>query len=77
MLHNLVQKLPWYKKLEVLRVVKDWTQEQAAEACGTNQKVYWNWEKGHKYPRNSSRRCISMGFGVPQEVIFGEGEVKS
>lgn len=75
MLHTMIQNLPWYKKMEVLRVIKDWTQEQAAEACGTNQKVYWLWEKGRQYPRNTSRRSIAFAFGVPEEIIFGKKEV--
>jgi transcriptional regulator with XRE-family HTH domain len=62
---ELFQKLPWNKKMEVLRTMKGWNQEEAAEKCYTGQKAYWAWEKGNVYPRKNSRRAIAQAFGLP------------
>lgn len=70
-LSGILDELKWYKKLEILRITKGWTQEEAATKCGTNQKVYWAWEKGLTFPRNNSRKAIARAFGVPVEDIFG------
>lgn len=71
-LNDLLQNLKWHKKLEILRVAKGWTQEEAATKCGTGQKVYWSWEKGLSFPRNNSRKAIAKAFDVPTEEIFGK-----
>lgn len=71
-LGEILHNLKWYKKMEILRVVKGWTQEEAAANCGTGQKVYWAWEKGLTFPRNNSRKAIARAFGVPVEDIFGK-----
>ena len=68
---DIFEKLSWNKKLEVLRTMKGWNQEEAAEKCFTGQKGYWRWEKGVVYPRKNSRRAISQAFGVSEEEIFG------
>ncbi|AYF54530.1 helix-turn-helix transcriptional regulator [Clostridium botulinum C] len=57
-------------KLKVLRVINNWTQEEAAKRCNTNQKIYWNWEMGKSYPRRKSRGYISRAYGVDVEDIF-------
>ena len=44
-MNELIAGLPWYKKIEILRIIKGWTQEEAAEKCFTKQKAYWTWEK--------------------------------
>ena len=62
--------LPWNKKIEVLRVIKGWSQEKAAEKCFTNQKTYWNWEKGVVYPRKNSIRAICQAFNINENEIF-------
>lgn len=67
---ELVEKLPWNKKLEVLRVIKGWSQTQAAEKCNTNQKNFWNWETGDVYPRKNSRVAIANAFGVKEKELF-------
>lgn len=70
MLGDIFIKLPWYKKIQVLRVVKGWNQIEAANKCLTHQKVYWLWEKGKKYPRLASRKAIADAYGVKIEDIF-------
>lgn len=70
MLENMVNKLPWYKKIEVLRTIKGWKQTEAANKCLTHQKVYWLWEKGKKYPRLASRKAIADAYGLKIEDIF-------
>lgn len=70
MLENIFIKLPWYKKIQVLRVVKGWNQTEAANKCLTHQKVYWLCEKGKKYPRLASRKAIADAYEVKIEDIF-------
>ncbi|ACA55409.1 helix-turn-helix transcriptional regulator [Clostridium botulinum] len=67
---ELVGNLSWNKKIEVLRIIKGWTQKEAAEKCNTNQKVYWIWESGGSYPRKNSRLAIAKAFGIKEEEIF-------
>lgn len=67
---NLIKNLPWYKKIEILRRANNWTQEEAAEKCSTNQKMYWSWEKGKNYPRKSSQLSIARAYKVKVEDIF-------
>lgn len=64
--------LPWNKRMEILRTLKGWTQQEMAEKCNTNQKVYWNWESGNAYPRKNSKNAIAKAFDVMVEDIFGE-----
>lgn len=70
MIEVIFKDLPWYKRIEVLRVVKGWNQKEAAKRCTTNQKVYWLWEKGKTYPRLISRKAIARAYGVSIEDIF-------
>ena len=69
---DLINDLPWFKKMEVLRTIKWWSQEETAEKCCTGQKAYWGWEKGNIYPRKNSRRAIAHAFGIKEEEIFGK-----
>ncbi|MBO8183641.1 MAG: helix-turn-helix transcriptional regulator [Archaeoglobus sp.] len=71
-----IQQIPWYKRIEILRTIKGWTQEKAAEMCGTTQKVYWLWENGKSYPRLNSKRAIARAFGVSVNEIFGDEDRK-
>lgn len=64
--------MSWNKKIELLRVSKGWTQEEAANKCCTSTKTYWNWEKGSNYPRKLSRIFIAKAFGVSVEEIFAK-----
>lgn len=69
-MNDLIEKLEWNKKLEVLRTIKGWSQTEAAEKCNAGQKAYWNWESGERYPRKNSRIAIAKAFGVSEEDIF-------
>lgn len=69
---ELFDQLSWHKKIEVLRTIKGWSQNEAAERCFTGQKSYWEWENGASYPRKNSRRAISQAFEVSEEEIFGK-----
>jgi transcriptional regulator with XRE-family HTH domain len=64
----------WYEKIKVLRISRNWSQAEAANFCGTNQKGFWLWESGKSYPRRNSRKTIARAFGVPEEEIFGKEE---
>lgn len=70
MILNKLKDLSWNKKIEILRIVNNWTQGEAAEKCNTNQKMYWNWEKGKNYPRKRSQAVIAKAFKVKIEDIF-------
>jgi DNA-binding XRE family transcriptional regulator len=71
---EIMRKLTWNKKIEVLRIAKGWTQEETANKCCTSAKTYWNWEKGTNYPRKISKRAIAQTFGLTVEEIFGANE---
>jgi transcriptional regulator with XRE-family HTH domain len=67
---KIVTGMPWNKKIEILRITRGWSQDEAAAKCNTGTKVYWLWENGKSYPRNNSRRSIAMAFEVPETDIF-------
>lgn len=72
MVRKIISNLPWNEKIKVLRTAKGWTQAEAAEICSTNQKMYWNWEKGKNYPRIHSQRIISRAYNVHISEIFSQ-----
>lgn len=72
MISNIIRKLRWNKKLKILRTLKEWTQEKAADECCTTPKVYWSWEMGKNYPRKNSKKAIARAFSVTVDEIFGE-----
>lgn len=65
-----ISGLPWYQRVKTLRAVKGWTQQEAAYACSTTQKVYWNWEQGLCYPRKYNRQVIARAFDVSESDLF-------
>lgn len=67
---ELFNSLEWFKRIEVLRTMKGWTQDKAAKECFTGQKNYWQWEAGKVYPRKNSRLAISRAFNVKEDEIF-------
>ena len=67
---GLLDGITWNKKLEIIRIIKGWTQQEAAQKFNTTQKVYWNWETGNAYPRKNSRLAISKAFKVKESEIF-------
>ncbi len=69
-MNELINSLPWYKKLLILRMAKGWSQEEAAQECCTSVKNYWNWERGINMPRKLSKRAIAAAFQVPLKEIF-------
>lgn len=70
MINELIRNVGWNKRLELLRRIRGWTQKEAAEQCNTNQKMYWNWEKGINYPRGRTRVYIARAFKMKVEDIF-------
>ena len=70
MIQKLLNGLTWNKKIEILRIANNWTQEEAAKRCSTNQKMYWSWEKGKNYPRKSNQKLIAKAYKVKVEDIF-------
>lgn len=65
-----INGLAWNKKLEILRRINNWTQEEAADKCNATQKMYWSWEKARSYPRKTSRRSIARAYRISEEDIF-------
>ena len=53
------------RRLRELRVSREWTQEQAAEACGIGYKLYQLYELGIKSnPGLVTLEKIAKGFGL-------------
>ncbi|OPX85529.1 MAG: Helix-turn-helix domain protein [Pelotomaculum sp. PtaB.Bin104] len=71
-IRDLISGLNWHERMKVLRAAKGWTQKEAANECGTNQKMYWLWENGQTFPRENSKKAIARAFEVGDEEIFGE-----
>lgn len=69
---DLMKALPWNKRIEVLRTINGWSQEETAYKCLVGHKTYWAWEKGNNYPRKNSRSTIANVFNVKEHEIFGE-----
>lgn len=67
---KIISSLSWNKKIEVFRAINNWTQEEAAKRCNTNQKMYWSWENGRNYPRKNSQMSIAKAYGVDIRDIF-------
>lgn len=67
-----VASAPWYKKLEILRILNDCTQKEVAERCGVDQRIYWNWENGIAIPVKRNRKVIAKVFGVSESDIFSD-----
>ncbi|WP_461206422.1 helix-turn-helix transcriptional regulator [Clostridium sp. DL1XJH146] len=65
-----VKLIPWYKKLQILRIVDDLTQLEAADKCNTTRKIFWLWEKGKSYPNRNSRRSIAKAFRIDEKELF-------
>lgn len=72
LLADKVVQAPWYKKIEVLRALKGWTQVETAEHCGVQEKIYWNWENGVSIPVKRNRKAISKAFDIPEDEIFSD-----
>jgi transcriptional regulator with XRE-family HTH domain len=69
------QNATWSDKIRVLRALKNWSQDEAAEHCGTVKRIYWNWENGEHYPAKRNRKMIASAFGIPETDIFGEQQI--
>ena len=57
-------------KLRTLRVERNMTQEDLAQALGTTQKSVSAWERGKITPRPSMMQKIADYFGVNKDDIF-------
>ncbi len=67
---ELIEKLPWNKKIKLLRIINDWTQEEAAKMCFVERRAYQLWEKGENMPHKNNRRTIAKIFNVNEREIF-------
>jgi transcriptional regulator with XRE-family HTH domain len=58
-------------RIRSLRKDRDWTQEQAAEACGIDYKLYQFYELGIKNnPGLMTLEKIAKGFGIPLHELL-------
>lgn len=64
------QTLPWNEKIKLLRVARNWSQQEAAVLLGTTQKNLWLWEKCKSYPRPENRKAIASVFNISEGEIF-------
>lgn len=70
-LADIIQALPWNKKIEVLQVIKGWTQEEAAKHYGSDPRTVGLWISGKSFPRKMSRKAISRAHNnIPLTEIF-------
>lgn len=69
-----MDKLPWNKKMIALRTEKGWSQQEAADMCGTTRKNLYMWEQGISNPRLNSKRAIARAYDLPVEEIFGQAQ---
>ena len=68
---NNSASLLFRKRIKELRKRRQWTQEQAAEACGIDYKLYQFYELGIKdNPGLQTLEKISAGFGLPLNKLF-------
>lgn len=74
-LYEELRKAQWNVKLQIARILKGWTQSEAAQKCGTSQKNFWGWESGRTFPRGNSRKAIIAAFEI-KEDIFEKPETK-
>ena len=59
------------KRLRALRLMRGWTQEQAAESCGIGYKLYQLYELGVKRnPGLTTLEKLAQGFGLELEELF-------
>ncbi|MFW6409546.1 MAG: helix-turn-helix transcriptional regulator [Halanaerobiales bacterium] len=72
MLEKIIQQQPWYKKIEILRVIKDYKQKELAEKVGVDRRVYWNWENGASIPVKRNKKKLASILGVEEAEIFGD-----
>lgn len=75
-LKTRVSKAPWHKKLEILRILEGLTQKQAAQKCGTDKRIYWNWENGVSKPIKRNREYIAKAFNVSEDELFSDLDKK-
>lgn len=71
---EIYKNLPWYKRMEVIRVARGFTQVDMAEKCFTNQRTYWGWETGERYPRAIYRQSIAKALEIDQDEIFSAND---
>ena len=58
------------KQLEAARQLKQWTQPQAAEACGLNRGTYYRIEEGKLGVSPDLAKRIAKTFGLPVDSLF-------
>ena len=74
MIEELFNNCPWYVKIKLLRILKGWGQEKAADMCSTYKKNYWQWENGQCYPTLKNKKRIAAVFGINMNYIFSPND---
>lgn len=57
------------------RTLWGWTQQELAEACGTNKSRVSDWENGKQMPRSGSVRKLASAFHAPEGALTGLQQV--
>lgn len=68
---DFIEMLPWHKKIKILRIIKEWTQQEAADNCSVDRRAYQMWEKGISKPHKNNRKMIASVFEIEEREIFG------
>lgn len=72
MFETLIKKAPWNVRLKILRDLRGWTSEQAANAIGCHRRNYTDWENGKFKPMKLYRKTIAKVYEIPEDEIFGQ-----
>jgi len=65
-----LKEMPWNKRMKLLRVSLDLTQEDMAQQLGIQSRQYWRWEHGEYSPKDPYKKRIAELLGVPVGEIF-------
>lgn len=65
---------PLFNRVRVLRVERDMTRAQLADAAGVNPQTIGALERGDHYPSLDLAMTICEIFGLPVEAVFSRTE---
>lgn len=67
---ELVEALPWYKKLRILQLMAGWDVHETARRYGSHPKNVWAWNEGKNLPQRRSRKAIANAHDLNITDIF-------
>jgi ribosome-binding protein aMBF1 (putative translation factor) len=60
---------PWYKRIRYERLKRAWSQVEAAEHLGVDERVLRDWEAGRHVPIGKHRQRLSLLYGQSVEKL--------